>query len=109
MLDNTRNEPCKFKTKNWVKINDETRGTYNENNQIRFKTSMLRSSLHDYSNSYIVVKITITVAKTATLDQQNNAAKMVIFKNCASFTKCISKINYTQVDDAHDIDAVMPM
>ena len=34
---------------------------------------------------------------------------MVIFKNCASFTKCISKINYTQVDDAHDMDAVMPM
>ena len=55
MLDNTPNEPSKFKTKNWVKINDETRGTYNEDNQIRFKTSMLRSSLHDYSNSYILV------------------------------------------------------
>ena len=59
---------------------------------------------------YILVKITITVAKSATQDQQNNDAnKMAIFKNCVSFTKCKSKINYTQVDDAHDIDPVMPM
>ena len=70
---------------------------------------MLRSSLYDYSDSYIL-KRTITVAKTAAQDQQNNEANiMVIFKNCAPFTKCISKINYTQVDDAHDIGVVMPM
>ena len=44
LLDNTPNQPPNFKTKNWVKINDKTRGTYNEDNQIRFKTSMLRPS-----------------------------------------------------------------
>ena len=82
---------------------------YNEDNQIRFKTSMLRSSLYDYSDSYIL-KRTITVAETAGQDQQNNAAnKMVIFKNCAPFINCISKINYPQVDDAYDIDVIMPM
>ena len=54
LLDNTLNQPSKFKTKNCVKINDESRGTYIENNQIRFKTSMLRSSLRYYSNAYIL-------------------------------------------------------
>ena len=53
MLDNKPNPPSKFKTKNWVEINDESRGIYNKDNQIRFKTSMLRSSLCDYSYVYI--------------------------------------------------------
>ena len=54
-FDNTPNQPFKFKTKNWVEINYEPRGTYNEDNQIRFKTSMLRSSLCDYNDAYILV------------------------------------------------------
>ena len=71
---------------------------------------MLRSSLSDYSNVYILVKGTITFAKTAAQDQPNNATnKKVIFKNCLSFTNCMSRINNTQVDDAHDIDVVMAM
>ena len=61
LLDNTPNKPSKFKSKSWVKINDDSRGTYNEHNQIRFKTSMLRSSLCDYSDAYILVKGTITL------------------------------------------------
>ena len=71
---------------------------------------MLRSSLCDYSEAYILVKGTITVSNTATQSQPNNAAnKKVIFKNCPLFANCISRINNTQVDDAHDIDVVMPM
>ena len=70
-----------------VEIDDELRGTYNEDKEIRFKTSMLRSSLCDYSDAYILVKGTITVANTAAQDQPNNGAnKKVIFKNCAPFT-----------------------
>ena len=73
------------------------------------KTSMVRSSLCGYSE-YILAKGTITVKSKAARDQPNNAAnKKVIFKNCVPFTKCISRINNTQVDDAHDIDVVMPM
>ena len=68
LLDNTANQPTKFKTKNWVEINDGSRGTYDEDNQIRFKTSMLRSSLCAYSDTYILVKGTITVANTAAQD-----------------------------------------
>ena len=55
----TPNQPSKFKTKNWVKINYESWGTYDKNNQIRFKTLMLRSSLCDYSDAYVLVKGTI--------------------------------------------------
>ena len=65
LLDNTPNHPTKFKTKNWIEINDESRGTYNTNSQTRFKTSMIRSSLCGYSDAYILVKGTITAANTA--------------------------------------------
>ena len=54
LLDNTTNQTTEFRTKNWVEINDELRKTYNEDNQIRFKTSVLRSSLCDYSDAYIL-------------------------------------------------------
>ena len=110
LLGNTSNKSSKFKTNNWVKINDESRETYNKDNPIRFKTSMFRSNLCDYSEAYMLVKETITVTNTAAQDQPNNAAnKKVIFKNCAPFTNCISRINNTQIDDPHDIDVVMPM
>ena len=110
MLNNTPNQPSKFKTKNWVEISDESWGTYNEDNQIRFKTSMLMSSLKDYSVTYILGEEDIKVENKLGQDQPNNAAnKKVIFKNCAPFTNCRSRINNTQVDDAHDIDVVMPM
>ena len=71
---------------------------------------MLKSSLCDYSDAYIFVKGTITVNNTAAADANaNNTNKKVIFKNCAPFTKCISEINNTQVDNAKDIDIVMSM
>ena len=65
LLDKTSNQRTKFRAKNWVEINDESRGKYNKDNQIRFKTSMLRSTLFDYSDAYILVKGTITVSKEA--------------------------------------------
>ena len=56
LLDNTPNQPTKFRTNNWVERNDEEIGTYNTNSQIKFKASMLRSSLWDYSDAYILFK-----------------------------------------------------
>ena len=112
LIDDTSNQPSKFRTKNWVEINDETRGAYNVYSQIKFKTTMLKSSLCDYSDAYILVKGTISVNNTAAAAAAaavNNDDKKVIFKNCAPFTNCISEINYTQVDNAKDIDIVMPM
>ena len=76
MLDNTSIQPGKFRTKNWVEIHDDSRGMYNTNSQIKFKTSMLRSSLCDYSDAYILVNgsIIITGARNdgaARLDEGN--------------------------------------
>ena len=68
---------------------------------------MLRSSLCDYSDAYIIVKGNITVNNTAAADADaNNTNNKVIFKNCAPFTNCISKINNTQIDNAEYIDTV---
>ena len=55
LLDNAPNRPTKFKTKDCVEINDDTRGMYNTNSQFKFKTSMLKSGLCDYSDTYILV------------------------------------------------------
>ena len=111
LLDSASNKPSKFRTRNWVEINDDIRGAYSPNKQIRFKTAMLRSSLCDYGDAYILVKGNITVNNTAAdgAAAANNTNKKVIFKNCAPFTDCISKINNTQVDNAKDIDTVVPM
>ena len=110
MIDDASNQPSKFRTKNWVEINGESRRTYNINSQIKFKTTVLKFCLCDYSDAYISVKGTITVNNTAGADADaNNTNKKVIFKNCAPFTTCISQINNTEVDNAKDIDIVMPL
>ena len=71
---------------------------------------MLRSSLCNYSDAYILDKGNISINNTAGAGADaNNTNKKVIFKNCAPFTDCISKINNTQVDNANDMDKVMPM
>ena len=71
--------------------------------------SSSKSSLCDYSDAYILVRGPISVNNTAAAAAVNNDDKKVIFKNCAPFTNCISEINNTQVDNAKDIDIVMPM
>ena len=112
MIDDASNQPSKFRTKDWVEINDESRETYNVNSQIKFKTTMLKSSLCDYSDAYILVigRITITGAgDDAAARQADERDKGIEFKNCAPFTNCISEINNTQVDNAKDIDIVMPI
>ena len=73
-----------------MEINDESRGTYNVNSQIKCKTAMLKSILGNYSDVYILVKGNITVNNTTTADiDVNNISKKVIFKTCAPFTNCI--------------------
>ena len=82
-------------------------GRYNTHSQIKFKTSMLRSNLCDYSDAYILVNGTITVAALAA-GGRNNDIKAV-FKNCAPSTDCISEINNTQIDNAKYINVIMSM
>ena len=100
LLNDGSNKPSKFRTRNWIEINDEASGTYSHNKQIKFKTSMPRSSLCDYSDAYILVKGNTTVNNTAGAGATaNNTNKKLVFKNCAPFISCISKINNTQIDN----------
>ena len=107
LLDDTTNQPSKFRTRNWVEINDESKGRY-DNSDISFKTSIIRSSLWDYSDACILIKGTITVPNTVAAGAAvNDTNKKVIFKNCTPFTDCITEINNTQTDEKFHV--VMPM
>ena len=84
MLDNARNQSSKFRRKNCVEIDDDTCGMYNTNSQIKFKTSMLESSLCDYSDAYnILVKGTISIAPEVGANL-NNSNKEIVFKQLCS-------------------------
>ena len=121
MLDNTPNQLSKFRTKNWIEINYRSRGVYNVNRDIRFKTIMLKSSLCNYNDAYIVVKGGITItgdagpaagrtkAQLLAARQADKRDKGVISKNCAPFINCKTEINNTEIDNAKDIDIVTPM
>ena len=110
LLNDETNKQSKFTARNWVEINDEGRGTYSHNKLIKFIKSMLKSSLCDYSDAYILVKGNITVNNSAADGAAaGNTNEKLIFKNCAPFTSYISKINNTQIDNAEYIDIVMPM
>ena len=91
--------------KKWSEVYDQSERDYRVNKEIGIKTPMLRSDLCDFSDAYIVVKGEITVTNP------NNAKrnKAVAFKNNAPFINCISKINGVQIDNAEDLDVVMPM
>ena len=84
LLDNTSNQISKFRTKKWIEINGQSKRTYDTNIGIRFKTTMLKSNLCDYSDVYILVKERTTITEAA----DNPAArwadegnKGVMFKN----------------------------
>ena len=82
LLDNASNQPSKFRTKNWVEINNESRRVYSTGSDIKFKTTMLRSSLCDYADAYILVKGTIIITgagDAAAARQTDERHKGVIF------------------------------
>ena len=107
LLDNISNQPGKFREKSWVEKNDAAHGTYSTNIQIKFKTSILKSSLCDYSDVYIIVSQPIIVPNTRAAADSNNRENIII-KNCAPFTDWYFAYN-TQIDNAKDIDVIIPM
>ena len=112
MLDTTSDNVPRFITKKWVEVHDQSGSAedrYKPSKQIRFKTSMLRSDLCDFSDAYIVVKGDITLTKTnkrRIIDIRN---RFLAFKNNAPFTNCISKINNVLIDNGEDLVVVIPM
>ena len=100
----------KFVTREYVRV-DSLPNTYNENKSIRFKTRMLRSNLCDYSDAYILVKVTITVTAPGVNNNANNKRgkrnRPLILKNNAPFVSCITRINGELIEDANDLDIVI--
>ena len=104
-VGNESEKLSKFVTREYGKVNSLS-NTYNENKSIRFKTPMLRSYLCDYADAYILIKGTITAAGTNPRDRQN---RPLILKNNALFVSRITRINNELIEDADDLDIVMPM
>ena len=102
LLKGSNNENSKFATKKWRIINDESNGNYSPDDEIKFLTRSLESSLCDYSDAYILVTGNITVAG-------GNANTKVAFKNCAPFKECRTETNETFVDKTKYINIAMPM
>ena len=105
LLDSESENLSNFVTREYVRVNSLS-NTYDENKSITFKTPMLRSDLCDYADAYILVSGTIMVAGNHPRDKQN---KPVILKNNAPFVSCITRINGELIEDADDLDIVMPM
>ena len=82
LLDNTSNQPSKFKSKNWTEINDQARGVYTTNSDIRFSGN--------------------GAGDNAGVRQGHERIKGVIFKDCASFINYKSEINSIEIDNAKD-------
>ena len=101
LLNNTENEYSKFATKKWYVIDSESKGNYSEDEEIKFLTRSIESSLCNYSDAYISV--------TGDIRATPNSATQVIFKNCAPFEKCRTEINETFVDEADIINITIPM
>ena len=96
LLDDATNQPSKFRARNWVETNDESKVNYGNSN-IRFQTAMISANLCDHSDAYILVKGTITVPNMAAAGASvNNTNKKLIFENCTPFTNCIAEISNTQ-------------
>ena len=109
LLGNIPDKVPRFITKKRIEVHDQLGETYNTNKEIRFKTSMLRSDLCDYSDAYIVVKGIVTVIRSRDEMNRDEMNRQVILKNNAPFICCISKINGVLVENAEDLDIVMTM
>ena len=97
----------KFVTRKWIEVNDLSASQYSVNKNITSKTPMLRSDLCDYIDAFIVVKGTMNLL--AVPANESDRAVKVMFKNNAPFRLCISKTDNILVDNAEDLDIVLPM
>ena len=106
LLGPTHDKVPRFITKKWIEVQSQSGNTYNTSKPIRFKTSMLRSDLCDYSDAYVWVKRTITVTNP---NNNVNFDRRLTLTNNAPFISCVSKINGELLENAEDLDIVIPM
>ena len=104
-MGNADNESTKLATTKWYIINDQNNTDYGEGNEVsttvKFETKVIKSSCDD-SDAYILVTENITATG-------GDANTRVASKNCAAFTRCIIHINDEYVDNADNLDIIMPM
>ena len=105
-LGDSSDKVPRFVTKKWIEIHPQSTSDFKPSKEIKFKTSMLRSDLCDYSEAYVWVKGNVTANAN---NYNENAERKFAFKNNAPFLSCISKINSKLVKNAEDLDVVMPM
>ena len=112
LLNGSDNDNSKFAKKEWYIVDSESKGNYSQNDEIKFLTRSIESSLCDYSDAYILVTGNITVKRRNAADTADialGAITQVAFKNCAPFKKCKTEINETFVDETAFINITMPM
>ena len=106
LLGDADNESSKFAARKWYVINDQNNTDYGEGNEdsttVKFETKVIKSNLCDYSDAYILVTGNITATG-------GDAKTRVAFKNCTLFRKCIAHINNEHVDNADNLDIIMPL
>ena len=102
LLNGSDNENSKFATKKWHVIDSESNGNYSEDEEIKFLTRSIESSLCGYADAYILVTVSIRITR-------GNQNTKVAFTNCAPLEKCRTEINETFVNDAGHINIAMPM
>ena len=107
LLGKLDKEIPKFTKIKWIEIFDQSNGTCNKNKDIRFKTNQLRNDLCDFNDAYIVATSKITVTNPGNDDNVYN--RKVSFKNSAPFFNCTLRINSRLIEDAQDLDIVIPM
>ena len=102
LLNGSDNENSRFATKKWYIIDSESNGNYSQNDEIKFLTRSIESSLCDYSDAYNLVKGNMSATP-------NDEATQVIFQNSAPFEKYRTEINETFIDEATHINITMPV
>ena len=91
----------KFLTRKWKIVNDNSKANYDAGKGITYNAEVLKSNPSDYNDAYILVRGNITATAAPQIQ--------VEFKNCVAFTKLVTKIDGTTIDDAENLDLVMPM
>ena len=104
ILEESDDDILKFATRKWYIINDQNNGIYGKGDEndstIKLNTEVIKPNLCDYSDAYILVTGNIAVVN-------GNQNTLFSFKNCSTFTRCVTHINDENVETADNLDIVM--
>ena len=106
LLQDPEESNLRFATRKWYIINDKNNGQYGNGNEndstIKFETKVIKPSLCDYSDAYILVTGDINIT-------EGNADTNFAFTSCALFARFVTHINDEHVETAENLDIIMLM